>query len=470
MNKRFYKKIISSMVILFFIFLTTFPILNGQTINNNVIHSKDIVSENETYDLLIISPLKFLIGLKPLVNHKIRNNVSTLLVPLASVYKQEKQVGRDKPEKIKLFIKDSIEKYGIKYVLLVGYFRIIPVRYAYNSDSFEPYFISELYYADIYDKNGSFSSWDTNNNGIYGEWDGTEAQDKDIDLYPDVAVGRLACRNLLELKIMVNKIIRYETTTYGSDWFKHILVCAGDTYPEGYYPFPTPEYEGEENAKIVLSYMPGFSNTSLFVSDGSLSGPSSVVNAIDEGCGFLFFDGHGNPMVWSTHAPNNMSWIVGLRLREIAQLRNKNMLPVCVVGACHNSQFDVNLLNLLKDFRGSIYDSTWIRACWSWMLTRKIGGGSIATIGCSGLSYSKEDKSSLEGASDYIETQIFYEYGINGTDILGDVWSKSISDYLDKYPINWNTNSSWDYAIDAKTVQQWVLLGDPSLKIGGYPS
>lgn len=465
MSKESTKKIIS--LIICFIFLVTFPVLNAKMINKNNIFSQN--DENLSYDLLIISPNKFFGALEPLVEHKNNNNVSTILVSLKDVYEEEKLLGRDKPEKIKLFIKDSIENYSIKYVLLVGYFRIIPVRYVYNSDS-EPFFISELYYADIYDQNGTFSSWDTDNNGIFGEWKGTEAQDKDIDLYPDVYVGRLACRNSLEVKIMVNKIITYETSAYGSDWFNHIVVCAGDTYYDGYYPFPTPEFEGEENAKTALSYMPGFSNTTLFTSDGTLTGPSDVIKAVNKGCGFLFFDGHANPVIWSTHPPNNKTWITGLRITDMTFLMNKKMLPVCVVGGCHNMQFDVNLLNLLKDFKGAVYSSTWTLECWGWKLTRKIGGGSIATIGCSGLGLTKEDKSTLEGASDFLDSQIFYEYGMNGTDILGKVWSNAISNYLDKYPINWNTNSSWDYAYDAKTVQQYVLLGDPSLKIGGYPS
>jgi len=465
MSKESYKKIIS--IIICFIFLATFPVLNAKMINKNNIFSQN--DENLDYDLLIISPNKFFGVLEPLVEHKNNNNISTVLISLEDVYEVEEQLGRDKPEKIKLFIKDSIENYSIKYVLLVGYFRIIPVRYVYNSDS-EPFFISELYYADIYDQNGTFSSWDTDNNGIFGEWKGTEAQDKDIDLYPDVYVGRLACRNSLEVKIMVNKIITYETSTYDSDWFNRIVVCAGDTYPDGYYPFPTPLFEGEENAKTALSYMPGFSNTSLFASDGSFTGPADVINAIDQGCGFMFFDGHASPMIWCTHPPNNYTWVTGLRLRDMSFLRNKNMLPVCVVGGCHNNQFDVNLLNLLKNFKKSLYNSIWTPECWGWKLTRKIGGGSIATLGCSGLGLTKEDKSTQEGASDYLESQFFYEYGINGADILGEVWGKAISDYLDKYPINWNSNSSWDYAYDAKTVQQWVILGDPSLKIGGYPS
>ena len=451
------------------------PIINAQIIQKQPDEINPIYKRNEdNYDLLIITPKQFEKTLQPLINHKNRHNIRTKLVTLDEVYKEMFWHGRDKPEKIKYFIKNAVEEWSIKYVLLIGYFRLLPIRYVYNDENYEhfpePFFISELYYADIYDKNGSFSNWDTNNNGIFGEWKGETAQDKDIDLYPDVYVGRLACRNKLELKTMIDKIIKYETQTYGADWFNRIVVVAGDTYPEGQYDFPTPEYEGEENAKTVLSFMPGFENTTLFTSDGTLTGSKDVIREINKGCGFLFFDGHANPRSWSTHPPNQTTWVDGLSTRTMTRLFNGYKLPVCVVGGCHNLQFDVNLLNLLKEPFKSFMYSTGIYECWGWKLTRKIGGGSIATIGCSGLGMTKEDKESYEGASDYLDSQFFYEYGINGTSILGECWGKAISNYLDRFPIDWDTPSSWDYAYDAKTVQQWILMGDPSLKIGGYPN
>jgi hypothetical protein len=388
------------------------------------------------------------------------------------VYSQISEQGRDKPEKIKYFIKYAIETWGIEYVLLVGNFRQMPIRYCYNSEPWagypEPFFISELYYADIYDKNGNFSSWNSNGNDKFGEWSGNESQDKDIDLYPDVYVGRLACRDKLELKTMVKKIITYETKTYGKEWFKKIVVVGGDTYPVKNNPNWT-TYEGEENTKRALENLSGFKNVTLWTSDGSLTGTKDVINAISNGCGFLYFDGHGSPSYWGTHPPNSSKFIDGLVLNNITKLSNGDMLPVCIVGGCHNSEFDVALTNLLKDTKTTRIHSTYVPECWSWKLTRKIGGGSIATIGNTGLGYTKEDKASFSGGGDYLEPQFFYEYGKNGTDILGEVWGHAITNYLNRYPINWSTPAGKDYAIDAKTVQQWALLGDPSLKIGGYP-
>jgi hypothetical protein len=52
---------------------------------------------------------------------------------------------------------------------------------------------------------------------------------------------------------------------------------------------------------------------------------------------------------------------------------------------------------------------------------------------------------------------------VNHIDLLGKNWCHSIAEYLRIYP----GMEGWS---DAKTLEQWVLLGDPSLKIGGYPS
>jgi len=153
------RKIISFVIVMAFFGLTLVPIMNAQQ-----------TADELTYDLLIITPSKFTRALRPLVEHKNRVGVQTAMVTLGQIYREMAE-GRDKPEKIKYFIKDAVEKWGIKYVMLVGNFRSMPVRYCYNDEPWqgypEPNFISELYYADIYDQYGEFSSWDTNDNGIF---------------------------------------------------------------------------------------------------------------------------------------------------------------------------------------------------------------------------------------------------------------------------------------------------------------
>ena len=426
------------------------------------------VNTDPIYELLIIAPEKFTSKLQPLVVHK--NDVaevSTILVTTSEIYDGDYFLveGRDRPEKIKYFIKNAYDNWGIKYVLLVGDFRCMPVRYIHNEDLIsgypEPEFISDFYYADVYDENGSFSSWDTDNDEIFGEWYyGEVAEDQPIDLYPDVCVGRLACRNTNEVKAVTNKIITYETNTYDTSWFKKIIGVSGDSYPG------IPGIEGEENVlRIFKNFSDDWTKISLFTSDGSFSGVWDVIRAVNNGAGLLYMEGHASPFTWGTNKPGG-GMIHGPDLITMSFMLNGKKLPVLVTTGCHNFQFDVNFWKILEDPSNWM---TWLPECWGWKFTRMAQGGSIASIGTTGLGYSKEDKASGEGCSDFLNQQIFYEYAnVQSSDVLGELWAKSLSNYLDEYPIDWNAPAFNVSAIDAKTVQQWVLFGDPSLKIGGY--
>ena len=111
--------------------------------------------------------------------------------------------------------------------------------------------------------------------------------------------------------------------------------------------------------------------------------------------------------------------------------------------------------------------------CFSWWLTRKIGGGSIATMGNTGLGYGAVGNhddvdgdgvdlpDTLEAVGGY-QILNFYKTYAEGIDILGEVWGGAQKKYLDTFP-------GMEDQTDCKTVEQWPLLGDPSLKIGGYP-
>ena len=213
---------------------------------------------NTEYDLVIIAPASFEKALQPLIEHKNSYGMMTTLKTTEDIYNEF--TGVDKPEKIKYFIKDAIETWGVEYVLLVGGLKNmffakprdnvnegsrawhVPVRYTnlYDNPKFplnaestlhDPGVISDLYYADIYEEGGNFSSWDPNGDGVFAAWGkpGVE-NDTGVDLYPDVAVGRLACVSVAEVQTLVKKIITYETTTYGQEWFNKIVAISGDGF------------------------------------------------------------------------------------------------------------------------------------------------------------------------------------------------------------------------------------------------
>lgn len=470
------KKTITAGVIMVFLLLTSVPSTMG--IPNTLIRSASTEHSHQpttdTYSLLIITPSLFKNEVEPLVNHKITYGLNTKLITLNEIYDQMYWQGRDEAEKIKYFIKNAIEEWGIQYVLLIGgrssQFKptwYCPVRYVHMVDDWEAEYLSDLYFADIYDTTGNFSSWDTDNDGIYGEWYESEtAQDSAIDLIPDVAVGRLPCRSQREVRIMVQKIIDYEQNVYNQPWFPTILVAAGDTYPEAANPNWT-GYEGEYYGNQAIENMTGFTPTTLYTSDGTFSHKKDVIREFRKGWGFVYLVGHGSPKQWGNNGPNGTSFVQGPNTNDMWRFRNKDRLPVCVVSGCHNSQFDVCLLRMFN--RSTRWKQEGVPECWSERILREPTGGAIAALGCTALGYTKEDKTSFDGGINELEISFFQAYGQDHLSILGDVWASAVSWYVQTYPINWNSAGQSDSWIDAKVVQSWALLGDPSLQIGGYP-
>ncbi len=442
----------------------------------------------DSYQLLIITPDVFSDDLSPLVAHKNTVGMQTKLVTLTTVLSSSAAAdGRDDAEKMKYYIKYAMETYDISYVLLVGGRKgqsnqwYLPVRYVNMDNGWEPHFVSDLYFADIYDDQGHFSSWDQDDDALFSEWiHGETPVDKDIDLYPDIAVGRLPCRNAFQVTDVVNKIIEYETGDFQASWFNRMLAIAGDTYLE----IDNPDWvgiEGEEYANQALDYMSAYSPTRLFLSENGFSGPDDVVDELNQGYGFVYFVGHGNPNTWGNHPPNDHKFVIGLQNQDMNQLKNNERYPVCVVSGCHNSQFDVHLLNILKGFledgfdyfsrRGKIWRNEWVPESWGWKMTRLENSGSIVTYGATALGHTKEDKSSFTGGINELEVELFRQIGVEEINHAGDVLKNAITWYLDTYPVDWDSTDqivledSW---VDVQVAQSYILFGDPSLKIGGY--
>ena len=473
-------EIITIFVILVLLHTISIGIIQGQQITKN-----QSLPENNiyvSYDLIIITPKKFVKYLNPLVEHKNSHGVKTKLVTLEDIYIQEFWNGTDDAEKIKYFIKDALEDWNIKYVLLVGGRKDqgkeetwwVPVRYTNIIRDYKGHekwsegdFLSDLYFADIYDSNGNFSSWDDDCDGIFGEWYNNESAEDKPDLYPDVAVGRLPCRNIVDVKLIVNKIIRYETADFGDSWFKKLVVVAGDTYPE-----KTDYIDGENYTQQAIDIMQDFESVKIWSSIGNLNW-INILRELNKGCGFVFFSGHGGAKSWSTHPPYDIDkWIGDFKLKHMSLLFNREKLPVCLsASGCFNNMFNVSLSSsflVYSNIFKIIYFPSGTPRCWGWSLVARSIGGSIATIASTAYSYESSDIDSKRGGCEWLDIHFFEEYNKSSTKILGDCWAGTVNRFLENFSINWSDDSTYGDAIIGKNVEQWLLIGDPSLKIGGY--
>jgi len=402
----------------------------------------NIIEFPNEYDLLIISPSEFEEAVQPLVTHKNNHNLKTYYVSLEDIYSVTTG-GRDNQEKIKLFIKEAVEEEGIIYVLLIGGIKgqskewYLPVRYGHSPS--EDAYISDLYYSDLYKENGTlFEDWDSNGNDVF----------------------------------------EYEANKADESWFNNMLLIGGDTYPE------SPEgFEAEIDTNLSASYMEGFNFIRLWASLGTLGDRYDAEKGINDGAGFIHMAGHANPASLVTFPPYDSEKeekIVILAMYDFynptrinPKLNNENKLPIIIVGGCHNSQFDVSLSNMIEGIKefgisGYFFNSPlqffymeWVPKCWSWWLTSNENGGAIATMGNSGLGMGLWGFDYTTGLDGWLFPRFFYHYGQLGEKNIGMAHSSAITDYVNEFDINSDGE-------DRQMVQQWVLLGDPSLMPGGY--
>jgi len=409
-----------------------------------------ILSFDDEYKLIILTPGEFSDELSSLMTHKINRGISTRIVTLDEIYGGSyfPVNGRDDQEKIKYFIKNAIENWNTLNVLIVGGRDKFPTREThvyldYHDD--DEIFVSDLYYADIYYKDtANFSSWDSNGNDVFGEYNWGESHLTDeVDLYPDVHLGRLACVDSDQVIICVNKIITYETNeAYTQPWFSNIVVIGGDSAPGDDDNID----EGEYVNQAVLNIMDGFIPDKIWDSNNRLSGilPSgldNINNGINSGCGFVDFSGHGAVNVWTTYPHNGSHQTLPTpwgtyRSYHVSDLENGDKLPIVVIGACSVGKFNQH------------------SNCFSWSFVSNPDGGGIASFGATGLDYFYLGKYVISGLFEKICIDVFDAYN-NGAITFGELWSGAIVNYMS------TLMDDGDY----KTVEEFQAFGDPTLAI-----
>jgi len=401
-----------------------------------------------TYDLVIIAYDDFTDELASLKTHKESRGITTKIASLTEVYGSP---GRDNQEKIKYYIKDAIETWGTTNILLVGTwhdtqstYQLIPARKTHIESTDPPddeIFVSDLYYADIYDGDMNFSDWDADGDSVFGEMLDDDNID-DVDLNPDVRFGRIPCRTGSEVTNIVNKIKTYENNqAWTQDWFTDTVVVGGDTSP-GYDTM-----EGEYVNQYVVDLMGGFAAEKIWASNGKLgtlipTGVKNIQDAISAGCGFIDFSGHGNTNVWATHPEdqeNNWWPTPGGYISDyhIKQTTNGNKLPIICVEACSTAKFN-------KD------DETF-----NYAFLQNTNGGGIAAFGATGLGWGYVGQGIVQGLIGKMGLDTFRAYKSDDVESLGEMWVEALDRYIDP---------TMD-ALDFKTTEEWQMFGDPTMQV-----
>jgi hypothetical protein len=214
----------------------------------------------------------------PLVEWKTRKGMRGILI--TTEYIDQNYTGTDLQEKIRNFITDASLNYSTQWVLLGGDTNIIPTRIAWAMDCEAGYYPDEndlqadLYYADL------DGTWNANGNGTYGE------VDDEVDMYPDVFVGRASVESVAEAEAFVSKILAYERTPT-PDYQTSITMAAEILWTNPYT-------DASVGADMIDSlYIPSRFDpiTKLYQSRGN-ENSSTVIAALNEGQNIFSHAGH----------------------------------------------------------------------------------------------------------------------------------------------------------------------------------
>ncbi len=396
-------------------------------------------------EMLIITPNRtdFINAVKPLMDWKNAKGVKTIILSNFSLYD-----GVDDAEKIRNMIKTYYETENIRWVLLAGDAQndLIPIREVYNPDvdrygegnsetvGDDEYKPTDFYYADL------TGSWDSDDDGKWGESPRDNLYNVDeISWDPEVYVGRFPADNAIELEIMVNKTLKYETNPEVGNWMNRILLAGGiSDYPDG--EDPDGEYESRLTSYIVENYIESSLNiTHLIEEEGNLS-QIALRNRFNDGYSTVLMAGHGDPTTYYRNPSQ-----AGYTSLDASTSSNDNNPSLVYLDACSVSSYD---------YDNSIGE----------MLIKRVGGGAIGAIGGLRVTWYLTNDSNLEKLNRGNAKLFWKEFFFNKKFQQGKALYDSKVSYIHSdYFTRGETATYWDP--ERKQLLTYCLLGDPEVDI-----
>jgi hypothetical protein len=286
----------------------------------------------------VIAPERFHAALEEFVEYK-RSLRPTTLVSLEKILKSTQ--GIDDPERLKRFLYDAWRKERLGYVLLVGDVDVMPVRFMVL-DRVTPaafdyaFYPSDLYYADLARRDGSFDDWNAMKEGFHRLYFGEVRGEKNkrgpinfdqVDYRPEIAFGRWPVSTEKEVQIVADKTIAYERSIRDGT---HPGLRRADFFNTAGY------VDVRDRMNAWGRQLPaGWSAGRYFYTDDkrpyhtSPPDEAHVVEAVNRGAALIAHVGHG-----SDH-----SWASSISTRGLAKFKDADRLPVVISCGCSTANF-----------------------------------------------------------------------------------------------------------------------------------
>jgi len=266
-----------------------------------------VIKEVEKFDyLIILSNSSLESAIFEFVKYKQETDgFNVKIVSLQQINVQSK--GDSIEERIRNYIKEHYLEWGIKYVLLVGDPRTLPMCYMYpepnekrDEDSRTRYVgrtPTDFFYSEL------DSNWDYDNDELPGEFG--EDTDYVEDFYPDVFVGRIPFDEAESVRQALSNAVKYENL---DDSFRKTALLVGAML---YYAeegegtnrqdgalalnFAYENYLEPSNFNVKSMYEKEGTKPSIFDSDISLTNENFVREMKSGKYGLILWNAHGSP-------------------------------------------------------------------------------------------------------------------------------------------------------------------------------
>lgn len=421
--------------------------------------------------MVVVAPRAFHGALAEFVAYRAQER-SVELVDLEGVL--EKSTGVDDPEKLKRWLFDAWSKRGVRYVLLVGDADVLPVRYMVLDRVTKPafdyaFYPSDLYYADIAKRDGSFEDWNGQSAEFHGGYFGEVRGEKNkndginydkIDYRPELAVGRWPVSTVEQVARVSEKTIAYDraVASESAPGLRRALFVAVPGW-----------VDTRERMKGWAGQLPaGWTNQKLF--DGGEWGEQHVVESLEDGASLVCHAGHGQDDRWEQ----------SLSVDSIAGLRNGGKLPVIFSAGCSTARFatlppyeayeDIHGVEHAGTNAGEVFDAPppppacyargkFNRTGLGERLVRDNDAGAVAYIGCN----TGSQPCGLTLLDGFVQTLSTQE-----SPTLGDCWIGAVTHYYDAEHLETLApNDDWYPASIFFQGMKFMVFGDPALRLPG---
>jgi hypothetical protein len=264
--------------------------------------------------------------------------------------------GCDRAERIRLFLKDAFASWGTTYVLLGGDTQVVPVRYAYITYYGGASIPTDLYYSDL------DGNWNGDGDSVFGEgYSGPSALGDDVDLFPDVFVGRAPVNDIVQAEAFLAKCEAYEDDP-ALHFTDRNLYLAEVVFPYNWEAGPYSLDGASDVIEPMLELVhPETKNVRLYANHeefpGSLplSAPAAL-DSLDAGYNLVFHVGHAN--------------------KDIIRVSNDNYITMADMSGLSNGTTKASFLWLLNCTSAAI-DSD----CIAERAVNNPNGGAVAVFG-----------------------------------------------------------------------------------------